>query len=185
MYRDERDIKPGSEQPGTVSRSVSATSANAGGEVAVTVEAYSASNSVSISESFSPQLGAASIKSVSYDSGQTISSEADPNGLVVIVDGLSSGDTVTVEYTVTVPGDAKGGEVFAIGGEFSSDGTVDIETVEITVNDGPFEGPAADYNFDSDNSIDITELGQAAADYANGEITIVELGQVASAYANS
>jgi uncharacterized membrane protein len=172
-------------QPGTVSRSVSATSVNPGDEVMVTVKAYSASTSVTINESFSPQFGTASIDSVSYDSGQTIIREANPEGLVVTVNELSSGDAVTVEYTVTIPENITGSGVFTIGGEFASDIRIDIGTDEITVTDGEFEGPVADYNLDNDDDIDITELGQAAADYANGEISIVELGKVASAYANS
>ncbi|MFB6200814.1 MAG: choice-of-anchor L domain-containing protein [Halorhabdus sp.] len=174
--------------PGTVTRTLSTTSAAPGEEVSITLEAVAAGSALSLAEQFDAPFGAVSLDSLTVEgsSYQQIVYEIDPNGMVTTLGQLSSGAVVTVEYTVTIPGDASGEDVYTINGTFDS-GNVskDIGTAEITVQDGPFQGPVADYNTDGDGDIDIIELGNAAADYANGKIDITELGQVASTYANT
>ena len=174
--------------PGTVSRTLSTTSAQPGGDVSVTIEAVAADPALSISEQFGTPFGGATLDSLSIEgnSGQTIVEEVDQGGLVVTLGQLSAGTAVTIEYTVTVPGDATSGDTFSITGSYDSgDVSKNIGAADISVQDGPFTGPVADYNTDGDDDIDIIELGKASAAYANGKIGITELGQVAAAYANT
>jgi len=86
-------------------------------------------------------------------------------------------------------------KTFSAVGEFTvtlrvvdSDGASDTTGQTITMaqeSSQYFSGIVAQYNTNGDDEISLSELGDAAADYAGGDLTIAEIGDVASAYSSS
>jgi hypothetical protein len=168
-------------------RSLPATVAP-GGQAAVTLGANASDSTVTFAETFDPAVENATVDRVSVEglgSVTPVIANADRNGVVVTLDGLSAGARVTVEYTVSIPDSVTEGTVYAVGGNVSSGTTRSTGSDDLTVRESAFDGAAARYNADGNDVIDITELGAAASDYATGGLTIVELGDVAAAYAAS
>lgn len=172
----------------SVNREFSQTTAEPGERVTVTVETTAPASRVSLNETFDPGFETASIEDVLVDGSSVDPAVAAANGegVVVTLNGLSEGESIVVEYSVILPEGVENGETFSLGGEFIAGGTNrTIATDTIQIAEGPFDGVVADYNADGDDDIDITELGQAGTDYANGDIDITELGEVAQTYANT
>jgi hypothetical protein len=99
---------------------------------------------------------------------------------------VEAGDSITIEYSMSVPDSDTDGTVHTVNGTYTADGEkFQTDPTDITVDEGFFKGIVSSYNTDDDKDIDITELGQAASDYAQGDISITELGDVAAAYSNT
>jgi len=113
-------------------------------------------------------------------------STAESTGVVVTLQGLSQGDTVRVEYTVSVSSSVSTGTTYTIDGNVTSGTTTELAANQTLVEQGsPLSDASGDYDADFDGKIDIQELGAAAADYARGDIGIQALGNVAATYAQS
>jgi hypothetical protein len=171
-----------------IQRSVSTATASPGDTVGVTVEMTATSNKVTISEFVDPPMADIAIDAVRVDGTEAspVVETAENDAVLVTLETVSAGDSITIEYTMTAPQSDSDGTVHTIKGTYTADGAPEqIGGTDVTVEEGFFEGIVSKYNGDGDDDIDITELGQAAADYAAGDIDITELSQVAGAYANT
>jgi subtilisin family serine protease len=173
---------------GTATRTIAESNLSAGGRTVVTVTARAADDALTVSESFTPSLAAAEVETVRVD-GVAITpllGTANENRSTVTIGGLAVGDRVAVTYTVRLPDDASTNETYAIAGTVSNGETeTALAPTELTVRTESNDTIVPVYDDDDDGAIDLSELGEAAADYANGEISIVELGAVARVYAMS
>jgi PKD repeat protein len=171
-----------------VARSFDAAAVAPGGNVSVTANATARSESLTLTESFSPAVANGAVESVTVE-GETVRptlAEADADGVAVAVDGLSPGDHVSFEYTVSVPDTAEVGAEYTVSGSFTGETTASLGTDAITIADAsPLDGVAGEYDSNGDGEISITELGTAASKYAAGDLSITGLGTVAQAYAAS
>ena len=115
-------------------RSVSDSSVSPGGEVTVTttVNMDGDGGSVTISESFSPEVQSASIQSVEVDgsSASTLVEAADSTGALVTVQDTPADATVEVTYTVTTE-DAENQSYDITGTASGSGTTADIGTTTV------------------------------------------------------
>lgn len=187
LDREVKQITVSGGTGGTIRR-LSTTTVPDGGTVTVTLETTASQSRVSFSESFQPPFDSASIQSVTID-GQPappLVAAADPNGVVVTLNGVPTGSRVRVQYAVTVPPGTPDGTTFDVDGEVTTSGTTRLPTDQVTVQQcSNLGGVAVQYDANGDCAIDIGELGVASADYASGAISVAELGQVASAYAQT
>ncbi len=168
-------------------RHLESTQIAPGGETTVTVEATAQSNDLTVSESFSPEVAAASIESVTVDgeSRSPVVEVADPTGALVAVGGVNPGQTVVTEYTVEAGENADPGTTYSVSGSVTSDSEVSLGSDDIVVVEGsPLDGVSGEYDADNDGEIDLGELSQAATQYASGALTLAELSEVATAYAS-
>jgi len=169
-------------------RTLSSTTISPGGEVTVTLETVASGSSVSLNEVFDPTVESATIDSVTVN-GATASpfiETANQSGVVVTFSSLSPGDNITVKYTLSIPDNTTVGTTYLITGNVAQDETTALASNQLTVEEGsPLDGAAGVYDKDNNGDIDITELGAAAAAYAQDDLNIQELGQVAAIYASS
>lgn len=169
-------------------RSLSADQIPPGGEVTVSLEATAQDTAVTFTESFAPAVNSSSINQVTVNGDEVspIVAAANQDGVVVTIDSLQSGETVTASYTISVTEDATAGDSIEIVGNVSSGSqSATLEPGTLLVSEGsPLDGPAAEYDKDADGDITISELGSAATDFAGGNLSITELGSVAAAFAS-
>jgi hypothetical protein len=160
-----------------------------GGSATITVETnVTTDGGVTIEETLSPTFETVSIRSVTVD-GESVTpfpQVSNSSGVVVTLQDLTAGDRVTVTYEVSVDPDAQTGTEYTVDGNVTSGTTSSLPTDTITVEQGsPLSGVSGRYDENANGDISITELGQAASDYASGTLSITELGSVASIYAQS
>jgi len=171
----------------SVNRTLSSTQVPPGGQVTATLDVTARGRNLSLFEEFTPPVAGATVDRVTVN-GERVTPEqrrAGPGGVFVSLDGLERGDDVSIRYTATL-GNVTDGTTVEIRGNVSSGSRTDVDTPTDTLTveaRSPLNPPVDGYDADSDGRIDVTELGRAAADYANGRIDISELGAVAAAYA--
>lgn len=171
-----------------VTRTVSTMEPSPGGTIGVTLEMTATNDKVTILEFVDPPMADITIDAVEVNGNDAspVTEASENDAIVVALGSLEADDSIMINYTMTVPESDTDDTVHTLEGSFNADGvTVQIDPTDITVNEGFFSGIVSNYNTDSDDDIDITELGQAAADYTNGDIGIVELGKVAQAYSTT
>lgn len=168
------------------SREIDSSQVSPDGSVTSTVTITTQGSSVSLTETFSPELGDVTIDSVTADGDEIdpFVSEAAPAGVVVTAGGLQSGQTVVVQYTIEPNSSAALGTAYDISGSVTSGETTQLQDASVTVSESSLTGAAGQFDANQDGNISISELGSASAAYARGELSISDLGRVASAYAS-
>ena len=169
-------------------RVVSSQQLSADSRSIITVSTSVETTSVSFSETFAPAFGNVTLDSVTAG-GEEIEpfvGEAAPAGVVVTAGGLTPGDNVTVQYSVSPGANATTGTEYNISGSITSGETQQLQDVTLTVGgESSLDGAAGEFDSNQDGQISITELATASREYAQGEVTIRELGTVAGAYARN
>ena len=121
----------------TSERSINVTEVQPGGAAEVTVEATLANggNRFQINDDFSPEPGfeEAVVTNISWDGGSLdpindiIFATGEPTFIEVAIEqDFQAGDTVTINYTTTVPTDASDGETFNFDGIAAIDDTQEV-----------------------------------------------------------
>lgn len=173
------------EDPLTVTQSAPTTEVSAGDSTTITTTIDNPRPNVSLAQSFQPTVAAANITDVSRRSGDStvavdpLVAAADADGSTVTVNGLDLSDTLTVETELTIPENANADTQYNISSNVTSGSAAQATTTtQLTVVGSPAERYAGE-----DGSVNISDLGTAASDYATGELSISELASVAAAYA--
>lgn len=168
----------------TAERVIDSTEALPGDTVPVTasVSFDGTTSDARINDEIAPAVPADNIEIID-DDGATISSYQESSG--VITGSWGSVDSVTLVYEVTIPDDATTGTIYDFSNGEAEDGDVGEvssfagnQTIEIV------ENPLLAYA-DDDGIIGPSGLGDAAADFRDGEISAGTLGDIASAFRSS
>ena len=172
------------EDPLIVDQTLERSELEPGESTNLTTTIENPSTTVSLEESFQPAFDSATVLSVGiHRDGSTTPVDptlavADGSGSTVTVDGLSSSDTLVSQTELTVPDDADVGTVITIESNVTAATAQATAATQLTIVGAPEQRYAGD-----DGSVDISDLGTAASDYAAGNLSISELGAVAAAYA--
>lgn len=172
------------QDPLTASSSLNDQTLKPGQSATVTTSVDNPGSELTVNHTFSKAVGSASVGSVTVNgnSASPTVSTADANGSIVTLENLSSTDTISIDITVGMADDATIGDQIAITGQASSgNDTVSLDAGSIEVVD---PDPVKRYDRNGDGSIEISDLGSAATDYALGDLSITELAKIAAAFAN-
>jgi hypothetical protein len=180
----------------SVARSVSAEAVTPNDQFTITTTVNNVSGSLSLNSTYSPQVGSATIQSVTVSDAEVsplIDTARATGSLVTLTNvGSESTSTVTVTVTETVTVGDNPGVTHRITGTLDvatrdsgsgGDGrTLKIDTKSVTVTS--LEGAAGEFDADGDGEIDIGELSQAAAAFIDGDLSIGEISQVSAEFIN-
>lgn len=145
------------------------STARPGETLTVTVETTATSGTLTVEESFDPDVAAADIERVTVDGERAspLVAAADGTGAVVTLGGLDSGATVVVEYTLTVPGGATAGETIRIDGSVTSserEASIEPATVTVRVNRPPTADAGPDRTAESGTTVRLDGSGTTDPD---------------------
>ncbi|MFO8011727.1 MAG: hypothetical protein R6X20_00335, partial [Phycisphaerae bacterium] len=161
-------------------RSIESSEANPGETVPVTTSVtFGASTSdARINDVIDPNVSAENIE-VTDDDGATISSYQESSG--TITGSWGGVDSITLEYEVTIPEDASAGDTYDFSGEAEDGDADDVSSITGNETIEVVENPLLEYA-DSKGKVGPGGLGDAAADFRDGEIKSGALGDVAAAF---
>jgi len=170
------------EAPLVVSQSLDSAEVAPGETVTVTASVDNAAGNLTVTHEFDPALANVSVTdtAVANESVLPIVAASEANGTVVTLENATGMATVTIE--ATVPENTSAGTEVAVSGDVTaSDRSTTFDTQTVTV----VEADPVDRFAGNDGTIDISDLGNAAKTFANGDLSIAELGQIASAFAGA